>query len=138
MIPEVRLVAGTLHRNHPFVDAVFNDAMLFSRPIEQGFNCWSIVNITSRISLSTGIRSETFQKAERFDVGYAGRVAAGHFSQRPSLLGPFGGAQYSEARTFFGAGLPRDRPAGNNLLTAFGPQFFLSAQTILVAAVLVS
>ncbi|MFO0732672.1 MAG: hypothetical protein U0361_17175 [Nitrospiraceae bacterium] len=36
-LPGATMVAGTIHRNHPFVDALFNDAMLFSRPVEQGF-----------------------------------------------------------------------------------------------------
>lgn len=124
MIPEVRLVAGTLHRNHPFVDAVFNDAMLFSRPIEQGFQLLVDRKHYQQDLFINWNQIETFQKAERFDVGYAGRVAAGHFSLNGQVYWAHsGGAQYSEARTFFGAGLPRDRPAGNNLLTAFGPQF---------------
>ncbi|MFZ1502208.1 MAG: hypothetical protein WAS50_03570, partial [Nitrospira sp.] len=49
---------------------------------------------------------------------------AGHFAFNGQVYWSHsGGAQYSESRTFFGPGIPRDRPAGNNFLTAFGPQF---------------
>ncbi|MCC6966564.1 MAG: hypothetical protein IT391_09820 [Nitrospira sp.] len=124
MIPDVRLVAGTLHRNHPFVDALFNDAMLFARPIEQGFQLLVEREHYQQDLFINWNQVETFQKAERFDVGYAGRASAGHFAFNGQVYWSHsGGAQYSESRTFFGPGLPRDRPAGNNFLTAFGPQF---------------
>ena len=124
MVPAVRLVAGTLHRNHPFVDALFNDAMLLTRPIEQGFQLLVDREQYQQDLFINWNQIETFQKAERFDVGYAGRVAAGPFALNGQVYWTHsGGAQYSEARTFFGPGLPRDRPAGNNFLTAFGPQF---------------
>ena len=124
MVPDVRLVAGTLHRNHPFVDALFNDATLFSRPVEQGFQLLVDRKHYQQDLFINWNQIETYQKAERFDVGYAGRVAAGPFALNGQVYWThFGGAQYSEARTFFGPGLPRDRPAGNNFLTAFGPQF---------------
>ncbi len=124
MIPDMRLVAGTLHRNHPFVDALFNDAMLFARPIEQGFQLLVDREHYHQDLFVNWSQVETFQKAERFDVGYAGRVSAGHFSLNGQVYWAHsGGAQYSESRTFFGPGIPRDRPAGNNFLTAFGPQF---------------
>ena len=124
MVPDVRLVAGTLHRNHPFVDALFNDATLFSRPVEQGFQLLVDREHYQQDLFINWNQIETYQKAERFDVGYAGRVAAGPFALNGQVYWThFGGAQYSEARTFFGPGLPRDRPAGNNFLTAFGPQF---------------
>jgi len=124
MVPAVRLVAGTLHRNHPFVDALFNDAMLLMRPIEQGFQLLVDREHYQQDVFVNWSQVETFQKAERFDVGYAGRVSAGHFSFNGQVYWfHSGGAQYSESRTFFGPGIPRDRPAGNNFLTAFGPQF---------------
>lgn len=124
MVPAVLLVAGTLHRNHPFVDALFNDAMLLTRPIEQGFQLLVDREHYQQDVFINWSQLETFQKAERFDVGYAGRVSAGHFSFNGQVYWSHsGGAQYSESRTFFGAGIPRDRPAGNNFLTAFGPQF---------------
>ena len=124
MFPDVHLVAGTLRRNHPFVDALFDDAKLFSRPIEQGFQLLVDQEHYQQDLFINWNQIETFQKAERFDVGYAGRVAAGPFALNGHVYWTHsGGAQYSEARTFFGPGLPRDRPAGNNFLTAFGPQF---------------
>lgn len=124
MIPGIRLVAGTLHRNHPFVDALFNDASLFSRPIEQGFQLLVNREHYRQDLFINWTQLETFQKAERFDVGYAGRASAGFFSLNGQVYWSHsGGAQYSESRTFFGPGIPRDRPAGNNFLTAFGPQF---------------
>ncbi len=126
MAPDVHLVAGTLHRNHPFVDALFNDATLFSRPVEQGFQLLVDREQYQQDLFINWNQVETFQKAERFDVGYAGRVAAGPFALNGQVYWTHsGGAQYSEARTFFGPGLPRDRPAGNNFLTAVGPQFTL-------------
>ncbi len=122
--PGASLVAGTIHRNHPFVDALFNDAMLFSRPIEQGFQLLIDREHYQQDLFINWNQIETFQKAERFDVGYAGRVAAGYFAFNGQVYWAHsGGAQYSEARTFVSFGLPRDRPAGNNFLTAFGPQF---------------
>ena len=124
MIPDIQLIAGTLHRNHPFVDALFNDTMLFTRPIEQGFQLLMNRKHYQQDVFINWNQIETFQKAERFDVGYAGRVAAGHFAFNGQVYWSHsGGAQYSESRTFFGPGIPRDRPAGNNFLTAFGPQF---------------
>jgi len=124
MVPAVRLVAGTLHRNHPFVDALFNDAMLLTRPVEQGFQLLVDREHYQQDVFINWSQLETFQKAERFDVGYAGRATAGYFSFNGQVYWSHsGGAQYSESRTFFGPGIPRDRPAGNNFLTAFGPQF---------------
>lgn len=124
MVPAVRLVAGTLHRNHPFLDALFNDAMLFARPVEQGFQLLVDREHYQQDLFINWNQIETFQKAERFDVGYAGRISAGSFSLNGQVYWAHsGGAQYSESRTFFGPGIPRDRPAGNNFLTAFGPQF---------------
>lgn len=124
MVPDIRLVAGTLRRNHAFVDALFNDAMLFTRPVEQGFQILVNREHYQQDLFLNWNQIETFQKAERFDVGYAGRVAAGYVAFNGQVYWAHsGGAQYSEARTFFGPGVPRDRPAGNNFLTAFGPQF---------------
>jgi hypothetical protein len=123
-VPGASLVAGTIHRNHPFVDALFNDAMLFSRPIEQGFQLLIDREHYQQDLFINWNQIETFQKPERFDVGYAGRVAAGYFAFNGQLYWTHsGGAQYSEARTFVSFGLPRDRPASNNFLSAFGPQF---------------
>jgi hypothetical protein len=122
--PAVSLIAGTIKRNHPFVDALFNDASLFSRPIEQGFQLLVNREHYQQDLFINWNQIETFQKPERFDVGYAGRASAGFFSFNGQVYWTHsGGAQYSESRTFFGAGLPRDRPASNNFLTAFGPQF---------------
>ena len=124
MFPDVRLVAGTLYRNHPFADALFNDATLFARPIEQGFQLLVNREHYQQDLFLNWNQLETFQKAEQFDVGYAGRASAGHFAFNGQVYWSHsGGAQYSEARTFVSFGLPRDRPAGNNFLTAFGPQF---------------
>ena len=121
--PAVSVVAGTIKRNHPFVDALFNDASLFSRPIEQGFQLLVNREHYQQDLFINWNQIETFQKAERFDVGYAGRASAGVLSFNGQVYWTHsGGAQYSESRTFFGAGLPRDRPASNNFLTAFGPQ----------------
>jgi hypothetical protein len=122
--PAVSLVAGTIKRNHPFVDALFNDASLFSRPIEQGFQLLVNREHYQQDLFIAWNQIETYQKAEQFDAGYAGRVRAGFFSFNGQIYWAHsGGAQYSESRTFFGAGQPRDRPASNNFLTAFGPQF---------------
>jgi hypothetical protein len=122
--PGTSLVAGTIYRNHPFVDAVFNEAMLFSRPIEQGFQLLVDRRHYQQDLFINWNQLESFRKPERFDVGYAGRVSAGYFAFNGQVYWTHsGGAQYSEARTFFGPGIPRDRPAGNNFLSAFGPQF---------------
>lgn len=121
--PAVSVIAGTIKRNHPFVDALFNDASLFSRPLEQGFQLLVNREHYQQDLFINWNQIETFQKAERFDVGYTGRASAGFFSLNGQVYWTHsGGAQYSESRTFFGAGLPRDRPASNNFLTAVGPQ----------------
>ena len=121
--PQVSVIAGTIKRNHPFVDALFNDATLFSRPLEQGFQLLVNREHYQQDLFINWKQLETFQKAERFDVGYAGRAGAGFLSFNGQVYWAHsGGAQYSESRTFFGVGLPRDRPASNNFLTAFGPQ----------------
>ncbi|MGC3973124.1 MAG: hypothetical protein QM771_01890 [Nitrospira sp.] len=121
--PAVSVVAGTIKRNHPFVDALFDDARLFSRPIEQGFQLLVHREHYQQDLFINWNQIETFQKAERFDVGYAGRVSAGVLSFNGQVYWTHsGGAQYSESRTFFGVGVPRDRPASNNFMTAFGPQ----------------
>ena len=88
MWPAVSLIAGTIKRNHPFVDALFNDASLFSRPIEQGFQLLVDRQHYQQDLFINWNQIETFQKPERFDVGYAGRASAGFFSsQWPSLTG---------------------------------------------------
>ncbi|ODT44230.1 MAG: hypothetical protein ABS70_06000 [Nitrospira sp. SCN 59-13] len=121
--PAVSVIAGTIKRNHPFVDALFNDARLFSRPVEQGFQLLVNREHYQQDLFINWNQIETFQKAERFDVGYAGRISAGVLSFNGQVYWTHtGGAQYSESRTFFGVGLPRDRPASNNFMTAFGPQ----------------
>ena len=122
--PEVALIAGTIKRNHPFADALFDDASLFSRPLEQGFQF--LVNrphYQQDLFISWN-QLETFQKPEQFDVGYSGRASYGNFALNGQVYwGHSGGAQYSEARTFFAFGLPRDNPASNNFVTAVGPEF---------------
>ena len=122
--PEVALLAGTIKRNHPFADALFDDATLFSRPIEQGFQL--LVNrphYQQDLFISWN-QLETFQKPEQFDVGYTGRAAYGNLALNGQVYWAHsGGAQYSESRTFFGPGIPRDRPTSNNLITAVGPEF---------------
>jgi len=123
-LPGATMVAGTIRRNHPFVDALFNDTMLFNRPVEQGFQMLIDREHYQQDLFINWSQIETFKKAERFDIGYAGRVTAGYFAFNGQVYWTHsGGAQYSEGRTFVSFGLPRDRPAGNNFLTAFGPQF---------------
>lgn len=125
-LPDISLVAGTIKRNHPFADAVFDDATLFSRPIEQGFQV--LVNrphYQQDLFISWN-QIETFQKAEQFDVGYAGRAVYGNVALNGQVYWAHsGGAQFSEARTFFGVGIPRDRPASNNFVAAVGPELLL-------------
>lgn len=121
--PNVSIIAGTIKRNHPFIDAVFNDATLFSRPVEQGFQL-----LVNRPGYQQDLfiewnQVETFQKPEQFDVGYTGRVAYGNLAFNAQVYWAHsGGAQYSESRTFFGAGIPRDRTASNNFVAALGPE----------------
>jgi hypothetical protein len=122
-VPDVSLLAGTLKRNHPFVDALFNDATLFSRPIEQGFQLLINRPHYQQDLFIAWNQVETFQKPEQFDVGYAGRVAYGNLALNGQVYWDHsGGAQYSESRTFFGAGIPRDRAASNNFVAALGPE----------------
>lgn len=124
--PNISLVAGTIKRNHPFVDALFNDATLFSRPIEQGFQL-----LVNRPGYQQDLfinwnQVETFQKPEQFDAGYTGRVAYGNLALNAQVYWAHsGGAQYSESRTFFGPGIPRDRSATNNFVAALGPELTL-------------
>jgi hypothetical protein len=133
MLPQVSMVAGTLHRNHPFVDAMFNDATLFSRPVEQGFQL--LVNrphYQQDLFISWN-QIETSQKPEQFDLGYAGRLSAGIFG----LNGQFywthaGGAQFSENRTVQFGG-PRLRSAANNTDIAIGPDLTLEPSRYLPA-----
>jgi hypothetical protein len=122
-VPDVSLLAGTLKRNHPFVDALFNDATLFSRPIEQGFQLLINRPHYQQDLFIAWNQVETFQKPEQFDVGYAGRVTYGTLALNGQVYWDHsGGAQYSESRTFFGAGIPRDRAASNNFVVALGPE----------------
>jgi len=125
MVPQVSLVAGTLHRNHPFVDAIFNDAMLFSRPVEQGFQL--LVNrphYQQDLFISWN-QIETSQKPEQFDVGYSGRLAAGMFGLNGQIYWAHaGGAQFSESRSVQPNGM-RLRSAANNTNIAVGPDLTL-------------
>lgn len=126
MLPEISLVAGTLYRNHPLVDAIFDDATLFSRPIEQGFQ-FLVNRPTYQQDLFIAWNQiETAHKPEQFDVGYSGRLAHSIFGLNGQVYWAHsGGAQYSEARTFFGPGIPRDRAASNNFQIAAGPDVTL-------------
>lgn len=125
MLPQVSLVAGTLHRNHPFLDAMFNDAMLFSRPLEQGFQL--LVNrphYQQDLFISWN-QIETSQKPEQFDIGYAGRLSAGIFGLNGQIYWAHaGGAQFSESRTVQPNGT-RLRSAANNTNAAVGPDVTL-------------
>ncbi|WP_455243989.1 hypothetical protein [Petrachloros mirabilis] len=122
MLPEVSLVAGTLYRNHYLVDAIFDDATLFSRPIEQGFQLLVNRPAYQQDLFISWNQLETVQKPELFDVGYSGRLAHKIFGLNGQVYWAHsGGAQYSEARTFFGPGIPRDRAASNNFQVAVGP-----------------
>ena len=113
------MLAGTIKRNHPFADALFDDATLFSRPIEQGFQL--LVNrphYQQDLFISWN-QLETFQKPEQFDVGYAGRAAYGNLALNGQVYWAHsGGAQYSESRTFFGPAFPAIAP----LPTILSPQ----------------
>lgn len=122
MLPDVSLVAGTLYRNHYLADAIFDDATLFSRPIEQGFQLLVNRPAYQQDLFISWNQVETTQKPELFDVGYGGRLAHSIFGLNGQVYWAHsGGAQYSEARTFFGPGIPRDRSASNNFQVAVGP-----------------
>ena len=125
MIPQVSLVAGTLHRNHPFLDAIFNDATLFSRPIEQGFQLFVNRSHYQQDLFISWNQIETSQKPEQFDVGYAGRLSAGIFGLNGQIYWAHaGGAQFSENRSVQPNGV-RLRSAANNTDIAVGPDMSL-------------
>lgn len=130
MLPQVSLVAGTLYRNHPLLDAVFDDALLFSRPIEQGFQL--LVNRPSyqQDLFLTWTQVETSMKPERFDVGYAGRLSRSVFGLNGQVYWSHsGGAQFSEVRSIIQPGGPRNRPASNNFTAAVGPDVTVQPST---------
>ena len=121
MWPQVSLVAGTLYRNHPFFDALFNDATLFSRPVEQGFQLLVNRPHYQQDLFINWNQVETSQKPEIFDVGYAGRLSQGMFGLNGQVYWTHnGGAQYSENRTVQPNGT-RNRSTFNNFQTAVGP-----------------
>jgi len=122
MLPDVSLVAGTLYRNHYLADAIFDDATLFSRPIEQGFQLLVNRPAYQQDLFISWNQVETAQKPELFDLGYSGRLAHKIFGLNGQVYWAHsGGAQYSEGRTYFGPGIPRDRSASNNFQVAVGP-----------------
>ena len=104
---------------------MFNDAMLFSRPLEQGFQL--LVNrphYQQDLFISWN-QIETSQKPEQFDIGYAGRLSAGIFGLNGQIYWAHaGGAQFSESRTVQPNG-PRLRSAANNTNAAVGPDVTL-------------
>ena len=112
------MTAGTIDRNHPLLDAVFDDAMLFRRPIEQGFQ-WTVARPSYRQDLFINwYQVETSAKPERFDVGYAGQWQKSVFQFNGQLYWAHdGGAQFSESRQHGGL----NRTAYNNFQIAFGP-----------------
>jgi hypothetical protein len=121
MWPQVSLVAGTLYRNHPFLDALFNDATLFSRPVEQGFQLLVERPHYQQDLFINWNQVETSQKPEIFDVGYAGRVSQGMFGLNGQVYWTHaGGAQFSESRSLQPNGT-RNRSTFNNFQAAVGP-----------------
>ncbi len=121
VLPQVSLVAGTLYRNHPFLDAIFNDAMLFTRPIEQGFQLLVNRPAYQQDFFINWSQLETSLKPERFDIGYAGRIGRDGLALNAQLYWDHaGGAQFSEARSLRPDG-NRSRSTFNNFQAAVGP-----------------
>ena len=60
---------------------------VFSRPVEQGFQLLVDREHYQQDLFMDWNQIETFQKAEQFDVGYAGRVSAGLFSLTARSIG---------------------------------------------------
>ncbi len=121
----VTLVAGTLHRNHPLLDAVFDDTMLFTRPVEQGFQLLVNRPTYQQDFFINWNQVETSLKPERFDIGYAGRYRRGLFGLNGQVYWTHeGGAQFSESRSLLPGGL-RNRTTRDNVLFSVGPDFSL-------------
>ncbi|WP_455377945.1 hypothetical protein [Petrachloros mirabilis] len=126
MAPQISLVGGTLHRNHPYLDAIFDDAMLFSRPVEQGFQLLVNRPIYQQDLFINWNQMETQMKPELFDVGYTGRLTQGVLALNGQIYWAHsGGAQYSEARSIILPGGPRNRSASNNFQAAVGPEVII-------------
>lgn len=123
--PHVSFVAGTIHRNHPFLDALFDDATLFLRPIEQGFQMLvDHPNYQQDLFINWN-QEEAGLKPERFDLGYSGRVAYGPIGMNGQVYWVHeGGAQFSEFRSLQ-FGRPRNRATFNNFIAALGPDLTL-------------
>ena len=69
-------------------------------------------------------------KAERFDVGYAGRMSHSVFGLNGQVYWSHsGGAQFSEARSIIQPGGPRNRSVSNNLIAAVGPDVTVQPST---------
>ena len=67
--PGTRFTAGTLNRNHPLLDAIFNDDLTYTEPIEQGFQ---FIQKNKRLKQDTWISwevKETSTQPEKFSFG---------------------------------------------------------------------
>ncbi|MGH7254925.1 MAG: hypothetical protein ACREI3_04035 [Nitrospirales bacterium] len=125
IVPNALLIAGTLERNHPLLDAVFDDALLFRRPIEQGFQILVRHPVYRQDLYINWNQIETAIAAERFEIGYAGRLTLGVVGLNLQVLWDHqGGAQFSEARSLRPDGL-RNRPTVNNFVVGVGPDLLL-------------
>ena len=123
--PRVLVIAGTLRRDHPLLDAIFDDATLFTRPVEQGFQFLVDHPVYRQDLFINWYQVETAMKPERFDIGYAGRLTQGMLGLDAQFYWDHaGGAQFSENRSLRPDGL-RNRPTLNNTLAAVGPDVSL-------------
>ena len=126
MLPQVSFVAGTLYRNHPLLDAMFDDATLFARPIEQGFQLLIDLPGYQQDLFINWNQIETSSEPEQFDVGYAGRLSKGWLGLNGQVYwNHSGGAQFSESRSITTPGAPRNRSASNNFQAAIGPDVII-------------
>ena len=67
--PGMRITAGTLNRQHPLLDAFFNDDLAYTEPIEQGFQfTGDNKHLKQDLWISWEVK-ETSKRPEKFSVG---------------------------------------------------------------------
>ncbi|KMP11912.1 hypothetical protein UR09_02265 [Candidatus Nitromaritima sp. SCGC AAA799-A02] len=69
LYPGWRLTAGTLHRDHPLLDAIFNDDLEFTDRVEQGFQIRAKTKHLRQDLWIDWERRESADRREKFSIG---------------------------------------------------------------------
>ena len=128
VLPGWRITAGTLHRDHPLLDALFNDDLEFIDPAEQGFQIRAKTKHLRQDFWIDWERRETSNRREKFSLGNYTQYRWDGFMIDGQILWNHKGGQKNNGGEVsnnlglaFGGGVTFTPPAGTrSMLKRFG------------------